>query len=258
MNPRGPRSARAPAKPARPVLGMLDWGIGGCSVLAALQAQGVDCEVLYASDSGSPPYGTLTSQALRARVQRVAKALMAQGAGQVVVACNAASTVCAEIPLPLLSVIDAGVQTVQRQGFGCVAVLGGQRTVDSQAYVQALPGVEVIQRVAQPLSALVEAGQLQGALVRAAVAKVIEGLPQVDAVVLACTHYPALAAHFDALLPGVPLVDPGVALAQRLSEGMAPGTTRVRFCTSGDPAGMQAAALAAFGVEIPSLESLLW
>ena len=97
MNPRVPRSARAPAKPARPVLGMLDWGIGGCSVLAALQAQGVDCEVLYASDSGSLPYGTLTSQALRARVQRVAKALMAQGAEQVVVACNAASTVCAEI-----------------------------------------------------------------------------------------------------------------------------------------------------------------
>ncbi|MFT5583363.1 MAG: glutamate racemase [Cognaticolwellia sp.] len=243
---------------ARPVLGMLDWGIGGCSVLAALQAQGVDCEVLYASDSGAPPYGTLTSEALKVRVQRVAQALMVQGAEQVVVACNAASTVCEEIPLPLLSVIDAGVQAIQEQGFERVAVLGGQRTVDSLAYVQALSGVEVIQRVAQPLSALVEAGQLQGPLVRAAVAKVIVGLSQVDAVVLACTHYPALAPHFHALLPGVPLVDPGVALARRLGQGMASGSTQVRFYTSGDPAKMQAGALASFGVEIPSVGSLLW
>jgi glutamate racemase len=237
---------------------MLDWGIGGCSVLAALQAQGVDCEVLYASDSGAPPYGTLTSKALTVQVQRVAEALIAQGAEQVVVACNAASTVCAEIPLPLLSVIDAGVQAVQEQGYGRVAVLGGQRTVDSLAYVKALPGVEVIQHVAQPLSALVERGQLEGPHVRAAVAHIIEGLPHVDALVLACTHYPALAPHFRALLPDVPLVDPGVALARQLAHDMAPGTTRVRFYTSGDPAQMQAAALAAFGVEIPSLESPLW
>ena len=59
--------------PAGPTLGMLDWGIGGCSVLAALQAHGVGCRVLYASDSGAPPYGKLTSTALAVRVQQVAE-----------------------------------------------------------------------------------------------------------------------------------------------------------------------------------------
>ena len=237
---------------------MLDWGIGGCSVLAALQALQVDCQVLYASDSGAPPYGTLSSTALAVRVQRVAEVLMEQGAEQVVVACNAASTVCAQIPLPLLSVIDAGVQGVRAQGYARVAVLGGRRTVESQAYVRALPEVEVSQRVAQPLSALVEAGQLRGPSVRAAVAEVIEGLPKIDALVLACTHYPALASHFEALLPGVPLVDPGVVLAQRLAAGLSPGSVRARFFTSGDTQAMQAAALAAFGVQIPTVERLLW
>ncbi len=243
--------------PAGPTLGMLDWGIGGCSVLAALQAHGVGCRVLYASDSGAPPYGKLTSTALAVRVQQVAEELMARGAQQVVVACNAASTVCARIPLPLLSVIDAGVQEIRAKGYSRVAVLGGRRTIESQAYVAALPEVEVIQRVAQPLSALVEAGQLQGPAVRAAVVEVISGLPKVDALVLACTHYPALAPHFAALLPGVPLVDPGVALAQGLAKGLAPGKVQARFFTSGDPASMRAAALAAFGVEIQSVESLL-
>ena len=241
-----------------PVLGMLDWGVGGCSVLAALQAQGVACQVLYASDSGAPPYGTLTSEALAVRVRRVAEALMAQGAEQVVVACNAASTVCGQIPLPLRSVIDAGVSEVRAKGYARVAVLGGHRTIESLAYVRALPEVEVIQRVAQPLSALVEAGQLQGPSVRAAVTEVIEGLPTVDAVVLACTHYPALASHFAALLPGVPLVDPGEALARFLAQDLEPGRLQARFFTSGDPAAMQAAALAAFGVQIPAVERLVW
>lgn len=239
-----------------PVLGMLDWGIGGCSVLAALQAHGVAGQVLYASDSGFAPYGTVTSTALARRVRWVAERLMAHGAVQVVVACNAASTVCARIDLPLVSVIDAGVQAVRQGGYGRVAVLGGQRTVDSGAYVDALPEVEVIQVVAQPLSALVEAGRLRGPAVRHAVHEVIGGLPPVDAVVLACTHYPALGPHFSALLPGVPQVDPGKALAQGLARGRAPGVIQARFLTSGDPAAMQSGALAAFGVQIPAVDPL--
>lgn len=240
----------------QPVLGMLDWGIGGCSVLAALQAQGVAGRVLYASDSGFAPYGTVASEVLAKRVRWVAERLMAQGAEQVVVACNAASTVCGAIDLPLHSVIDAGVRAVRAGGFGRVAVLGGQRTVDSGAYARALPEVEVIQVVAQPLSALVEAGQLTGPAVRRAVHEVIEGLPPVDALVLACTHYPALHAHFSALMPGVPQVDPGVVLAQRLAQGRPPGVLHTRFFSSGEARAMQGAAQAAFGVEIPAVEGL--
>ncbi len=239
-----------------PVLGMLDWGIGGCSVLAALQAHGVAGQVLYASDSGFAPYGTVTSTALARRVQGVAERLMAHGAEQVVVACNAASTVCAQIPLPLLSVIDAGVRCVREGGYRRVAGLGGQRAVDSGAYAQALPEVEVIQVVAQPLSALVEAGRLTGPAVRRAVHEVIEGLPPVDAVVLACTHYPALHAHFSALMPGVPQVDPGVVLAQSLAQGRPLGVLHTRFFSSGDARAMQGAAKAAFGVEIPTVHRL--
>ena len=66
-------------------------------------------------------------------------------------------------------------------------------------------------RVAQPLSAHIEAGRTGTTQFQTDLARIVAPLRQVDALVLACTHYPAAGRWFAAALPGVRLIDPAAA-----------------------------------------------
>src|SRR5690606_19551514 len=125
-----------------------------------------------------------------------------EGCMEVVVACNAASTV---LPDPMLQrratargctvvgVIEPTVAAVQRLGLHEVAVIGGRRTIESRAYAEPLErsGCRVEQRVAQPLSALVERGVTEGPRLHACLAEILDPLGHAEHLVLACTHYVA-------------------------------------------------------------------
>jgi len=150
----------------------MDWGIGGLGFFKLLRqaAPGLGC--VYLSDSGAPPYGTLTSAALTRRVRQAVAWFSARGVSELVVACNAASSVLARVPSRefaggaprLLGVIEPTVRALLRGPRSSIGIFGGRRTVRSLAYRTPLlgAGFRVQQRIAQPLSALVEAGRISG------------------------------------------------------------------------------------------------
>ncbi len=243
--------------------GILDWGIGGVGVLRALRERGVDDDVVYLSDAGVVPYGKQGRAALRTRLAQVAALFAREGAADVVVACNAAS--CAldgddemfETPsgsVVLHGIVPAAVAAAAASPARRIGVLGGGRTIASGVYQERLPaaGARALRfAVAQPLSAFVEAGRLDGDDVVAAVRAALDALGDVDAVLLACTHYPALAPVF-ARLGAAPLLDPAahVAVPPRAARARgAPGAS-LRFLTTGDPAAARVSASRAFGVDV--------
>jgi glutamate racemase len=103
---------------------------------------------------------------------------------------------------------------------------------------------------AQPLSALVEAGLLEGTETEAAVAKVLAELPGVNTILLACTHYPALAPAFRKLRPGLTLLDPAEMAVADLDPSKLSATGRDRFFTTGDLEAMEKSAKLAFGITL--------
>lgn len=241
-------------------LAILDWGIGGLGLHRWLRAARPDLDLVYVSDSGAPPYGTLSPSALRARVELVGEALCRMGIDRLAVACNAASTVLHR-PLPSLTVraiAFEGVSAILARGVQRVGVIGGRRTIRSGVYARPLraAGVAVHQRVAQPLSALVEAGEIDGARVREQVERIVSPLSSLPTLVLACTHYPALAPVIAGVLPEVELFDPVEAMGRALLEAWQPesGSGRARFFTTGDPIAMQRAARITFDVPIERAE----
>ncbi|HET6613396.1 MAG TPA: aspartate/glutamate racemase family protein [Kofleriaceae bacterium] len=246
-------------------VGILDWGIGGLGFFRELRALRPDVDVRYWSDTGAIPYGQLSRKALAARLCAVIARLAELGAGCVVIACNAASTAIRDLspPIPVVGIIEPAIAHVvelknQPRGPRTVGVVGGGRTIRSGIYRRHLvaAGLTVIQRIAQPLSGLVEAGQLSGPAVDAAMAAILAPLAGIDALLLACTHYPALAPRFRAHLPGVTLIDPAAALAAQVIDRwqLAPGNGRTTFMTTGDAAAMQRSAQAAFALHIPGQE----
>lgn len=247
-----------PAPDGAPLLGLVDWGIGGLGVLERLDHHVPSLPVLYWSDTGAPPYGTFSSAALTARLAAVVTALAARGCTDVVLGCNAASTVAPRLArssaVPVEGIIEHGVAAVPEDVAGVIGVVGGGRTVRSGAYRRGLarPDRVVRSRVAQALSAHIEAGRLDGPAFEADLHRIVAPLRGASAVVLACTHYPAAAPAFAAALPGTLLVDPADHLARAVAArhvglpgrgGLAPR----RYLTTGDSAAMARSARLVWG-----------
>jgi glutamate racemase len=230
-------------------LGVLDWGIGGFGLVSRLPP---DAALCYLSDAGAPPYGTLDTEALCDRVAGGMRFLAAHGATHIVLACNAASSILDTLtarPVPVTGILDAGTRLALAAPGGTIGVTGGERTLAAGHHARALAAAGRLVRLAsgQPLSALVEAGQLHGPTVEAEVQHVLDRLGPVDALLLACTHYPALSGVFQALRPGLPLLDPVDALLETLP-ATAAGVRRA--WTTGDPVQTAWAAERVWGVTV--------
>lgn len=244
-------------------IAVLDWGIGGIDFHARLVARAPRLATIYWSDSGSVPYGKLGREALAGRVAAVARELKRRGATHLVIACNAASTVLghpalAGCGLELCGVIAPAIAATIADGARTVGVIGGRRTIRSGLYRRALvaAGMRVRSRVAQPLSALVERGELDTPTVHAELGRILGPLRRVEALVLACTHYTALLGPIRGLVPAARLIDPAAATLAAVERawGLLGHVRSDMFLTTGDPEAMRAAAAAAFGVALPAVQ----
>ena len=236
----------------------MDWGIGGLSVYKALRARGSTADVVYFSDSGTTPYGKLAREKLRQRFVEIAAFFREHGVMEVLVACHSASSALEPgagsgtesfIGVRFRSIIPAAVRAVARSTVHRVGVIGGMLTIQSGVYEKALAGLGKELRFchAQPLSAFVEAGELDSPGVETEIREILGKLAPIDSLLLACTHYPALAPVFLRVAPELELLDPGADLAESVSE---PGSSGFEFFTTGDREGSAQSARSAFGVEI--------
>jgi len=181
-------------------------------------------DIVYLADQAHVPYGERSENELERLLASNVGFLEDAGVGAVVMGCNTSCAVAAKrgwppARVPIFDLIVAAAGAVRACGAGRVGVLATTATARSGAYAAALrrdEGAIDVQEVAAPqLVPLVERGIVAGPLARAAVRESLAPfvLP-LDALVLACTHYPFLEAEFAAALPGVRLLDPAVAQAE--------------------------------------------
>lgn len=239
-------------------IGIVDWGIGGLGVLAHVERLAPRLDITYWSDAGVTPYGKLPAAALAARLRQVVDALAARGCTRVLLACNAASTVVgrlADAPVPVGGIIEHGIAAVPQAMRGVIGVVGGRRTIRAGVYRRGLqrPGREVRSRVAQPLSAHIEAGRVDGPAFAADLRAIVAPLRGARALLLACTHYPAASAAFAAELPGTRLLDPAAGMAAAVARAAGAGRGRREFVTSGDARAMRTSAALAWGYRLPAV-----
>lgn len=220
-------------------VGVFDSGIGGLTVLAALQQRLPHERFLYLGDTARLPYGTKTAATVRRYAQQAVHALVSRGVKAVVVACNTAAAaalpaLAADNPgVPLIGVIEPGAAgAVAATRNGRIAVLATEGTVRGGAYQQAihrlLPTAQVTALPATLFVALAEEGWTDGEVARAAAHRYLQPLlarPEAvpDVLVLGCTHFPPLAAAIRAAVgEGVRIVDSAITTAEALA-GMLAG-----------------------------------
>ncbi|HTH38963.1 MAG TPA: aspartate/glutamate racemase family protein, partial [Pyrinomonadaceae bacterium] len=179
-------------------LGIIDWGIGGIGVYKLIKERRPEVSVVYFSDTGVMPYGKMSRAELAARLDAVIGFLKAKDVTHLVIGCNAASTAIPFLDvqgLKVEGVIDAAVGMTAKLTPKRLGLIGGRRTVLSGVYRSAFAerGIQVEQRIAQPLSGMIESGDVSSDKLRAECKRILAPLRNCSHILLACTHYPAIA-----------------------------------------------------------------
>ena len=240
-------------------LGIIDWGIGGISIYKLIKERFGDVPIVYFSDTGVTAYGKMSRKELVARLNDVVLFLKGRGVSQIVIGCNAASTAIDLINtqgLRIEGMIESGVAAVMKLRPRRVGLIGGRRTVLSGVYRRAFAkqGVPIEQRVAQPLSGLIESGDVSSLRLRKEAERILLPIRNCSHILLACTHYPAIIPVMKDFISDTSMfVDPALELVNRIGSWDLPTVGADFFCTSGDVAAMKRAAANAFDVKIDKI-----
>lgn len=236
-------------EPYRHALGVFDSGVGGLTVLQALRRRMPHRDFVYLGDTARVPYGRKPPEMVVEFATGIGDFLCGLGVEGLVVACNTASAVALpalveRCAVPVWGVIDPGVEAATRvTRTASVGVIGTKGTIGSGAYQRRLEkhGLRAWARACPMLVHVVEEGLADSPEAEILVRHYLRGRPEIDALILGCTHYPLLKDALQRVVgDAVKLVDSAEVTAETVSASLAPPPTcfaqgRVVHYVTGDP-----------------------
>jgi glutamate racemase len=201
-------------------IGVFDSGIGGLTVVAALQELLPSETIFYIGDTARVPYGGKSRKTIERYSVEIGGLLLAEQAKALVVACNTASALAVPrmkeiFRVPVQGVVGPGAAAAVRSSTNKrIGVIGTRATIASGAYEHAIsledPNAQVFSAACPLLVPLIEEGLFEDPVTDQLLARYLAPLldQQIDTLVLGCTHYPLLrTAIARAAGAGVTLVD---------------------------------------------------
>jgi glutamate racemase len=261
-------------------IGIFDSGYGGLTVMKEIVRLLPGYDYLYLGDNARAPYGTRSFETVYRYTLEAVRWFFAQGCPLVVLACNTASAKALrsiqQNDLPgiapdrrVLGVIRPTTEVIGNYSDSKkVGILATAGTVASESYLieiaKFFPDLAVYQEACPMWVPLVENGEYDspGAdyFIEKNIRQLMEKDPQIDTVLLACTHYPLLADKIRQHLSNkVQLLTQGEIVANSLAnylERHPEMNTRLstggrrRFCTTDDPAAFEQQAAKFFGAPV--------
>lgn len=248
-------------------VGVFDSGLGGLTVLDAVTKRLPDVPFVYFADSAHAPYGVRDADDIYNLTTAAVERLWAEGCDLVILACNTASAAALRrmqeswIPSDkrVLGVFVPLIEALTERQWGDnspprevsvehVALFATPATVRSRAFQRELAfraiGVDVEAQACGGLVDAIEDGDmiLADALVRSHVDALKRKMPNPEAAILGCTHYPLMQDIFqDALGKEVSVYSQANLVADSLADylqrrpEMQGAGTKSGFLTTGNP-----------------------
>lgn len=220
-------------------IGVFDSGYGGLTVFKELVKALPEYDFIYLGDNARVPYGTRSFESVYKYTWQCVQALFAQNCNLVVLACNTASAKALRsiqqnnllhlneakkvlgVLRPTTEIADKLTQN------GHLGIFATEGTVKSESYrieiERFFPHIKVSQEACPMWVPLVENGHFDteaaDVFIRENIASLLQKDPDIDSVVLACTHYPLLEPKIKAFLPAhIQVISQGVLVAQSLAD----------------------------------------
>ncbi len=193
-------------------IGVFDSGIGGLTVAHAIRQLLPDESMIYFGDTAHLPYGDKSEAAIQAYSVKIADVLLRKGCKVIVIACNSASSAAYELlkeyvrnDVHIINVIDPMVDYVLEKFPGkTIGLIGTKRTVQSDVYSRKISegrqGIELHSLATPLLAPMIEEGFFNNQISHEIIAQYLsdKSLKSIDALILACTHYPLIKKEIDA------------------------------------------------------------
>ena len=193
-------------------IGVFDSGYGGLTILRQFRQLLPQYDYLYLGDNARTPYGSRSYEIVYEFTLQAVKKLFEMGCHLVILACNTASAKALksiqENDLPLLdnSRRVLGVIRPTAESIGAitntrhVGIVATQGTINSESYPleihKLFPDIQVTGEACPMWVPLVENNEYDSPGADYFVKKQINNLlrkdPQIDTIILGCTHYPLL------------------------------------------------------------------
>ncbi len=228
-------------------IGIFDSGYGGLTILDAIRRELPGYDYLYLGDNARAPYGTHSFDVIYRYTLQAVQYLINKNCALIILACNTASAKALRTiqqkdlvtinderlamsrgkPVNVLGVIRPTVEAVPAiTKSKHVGILGTPATVSSESYVLELekiaPNLTISQQACPMWVPLIESGEFtnEGAdfFVDEYLRAILSKDPQIDTLVLGCTHYPLLQAKIDAWLQNNPII-PNTPNIQTIAQG---------------------------------------
>lgn len=193
-------------------IGVFDSGYGGLTILKEFVSKLPDNDFVYLGDNARNPYGARSFETVYAYTLEAVKKLFRMGCRLVIIACNTASARALRtiqqkdlrridpdrrvlgVIRPTAEIVESVTKTKH------VGILGTMGTVTSQSYLleikKLFPELTVVQEACPLWVPLVENNELDGPgtdyFVRKNISRLLSADPDIDSIILGCTHYPLL------------------------------------------------------------------
>ncbi len=218
-------------------IGVFDSGYGGLTVLKSLVVKLPQYDYLYLGDNARTPYGTRSFDTIYRYTLQAVKYLFSLGCPLVILACNTASAKALrniqQLDLPdlapdrrVLGVLRPTTETIGHYTkTGHIGILGTKGTIQSESYKieinKFFPNLVVNQEICPMWVPLVENGEHDSAgadyFIQKNLTHILQADPEIDALLLACTHYPLLIPKIKQFLPThIKIIDQGKIVADSL------------------------------------------
>jgi len=202
-------------------IGIFDSGFGGLTVYRKIRERLPQYDYLYLGDNARTPYGNRSFEAILKFTAESLEHLFSEDCLLVVIACNTASAKALRtiqqrlLPVKypdkrVLGIIRPSVEALAQKPAGShVALWATEGTVRSDSYALELaklsPQMKLTQVVCPMLVPLVESGELSGPGLEYFLDRywreTLDAAPRMDALLLACTHYPLIYPAIRKLVP---------------------------------------------------------
>ena len=220
-------------------IGVFDSGYGGLTILKEIVAHLPRYDYIYLGDNLRAPYGPLSFETVYHYTLQCVKWFFEQGCPLVILACNTASAkalrTIQQNDLPnidpskrVLGVIRPTSEVIgQYTNANHAGIMATAGTVLSNSYLLEIekffPEITVSQEACHEWVSLVESGKYQSPEADAPVRQHVENLlakdKEIDAILLACTHYPLLIDKISQFVPeGVAIISQGQIVAESLAQ----------------------------------------
>ncbi|WP_110833490.1 glutamate racemase [Pedobacter nutrimenti] len=263
-------------------IGVFDSGYGGLTVFKSIIKELPDYNYIYMGDNARAPYGDHSFETVYQYTLECVEWLFSQNCQLVILACNTASSKALRtiqqkvLPVkypnhrvlgvirPTAEVIGAHTKTKT------IGVMGTRGTVNSESYPieieKFFPEVKVVQQSCPMLVPLIENNEHLTTGADHFIKKYLEELmakaPDLDCILLACTHYPLLIPKLELFVPpNIELLSQGEIVSSSLKKYLSNhpeieseiGKTGERiFYTSGDTETFDVSASLFFGKVVKS------